>query len=171
MHFVEIFTCTITYCSFLVGYVLRFRLHMHSFVQFTDLIILLFQEGPQTMVGIATFDCTIHFYNLKRALQQVTISLQQFFPSKILWTEFSITFDSSLTISIFWSKKYAQISCLGWVWDNYWKRIRKFILYSSCFFLWLDLQWKSYPSSSVCLLVLVCDMLVCFCGIQFSHVV
>ncbi|GMY39298.1 protein transport protein Sec24-like At4g32640 [Fagus crenata] len=41
-------------------------------------------EGPQTMVGIATFDCTIHFYNLKRALQQVTISLQQFFPSKIL---------------------------------------------------------------------------------------
>jgi protein transport protein SEC24 len=27
-------------------------------------------EGPQTMVGIATFDCTIHFYNLKRALQQ-----------------------------------------------------------------------------------------------------
>jgi hypothetical protein len=51
---------------------------MHSFVQFTDLIILLFQEGPQTMVGIATFDCTIHFYNLKRALQQVTISLQQF---------------------------------------------------------------------------------------------
>jgi hypothetical protein len=57
---------------------------MHSFVQFTDLKILLFQEGPQTMVGIATFDCTIHFYNLKRALQQVTISLQQFFPSKIL---------------------------------------------------------------------------------------
>ncbi|GMY39295.1 protein transport protein Sec24-like CEF, partial [Fagus crenata] len=27
-------------------------------------------EGPQTMVGIATFDCTIHFYNLKHALQQ-----------------------------------------------------------------------------------------------------
>ncbi|KAJ0013418.1 hypothetical protein Pint_20562 [Pistacia integerrima] len=27
-------------------------------------------EGPRTMVGIATFDCTIHFYNLKRALQQ-----------------------------------------------------------------------------------------------------
>ncbi|XP_076955406.1 protein transport protein SEC24 B-like [Bidens hawaiensis] len=27
-------------------------------------------EGPQTMVGIATFDSTIHFYNLKRALQQ-----------------------------------------------------------------------------------------------------
>lgn len=27
-------------------------------------------EGPRTMVGIATFDTTIHFYNLKRALQQ-----------------------------------------------------------------------------------------------------
>nr|CAD1831563.1 unnamed protein product [Ananas comosus var. bracteatus] len=27
-------------------------------------------EGPQTMVGIATFDSTIHFYNLKRASQQ-----------------------------------------------------------------------------------------------------
>ncbi|KAM7280123.1 hypothetical protein ACFE04_007257 [Oxalis oulophora] len=27
-------------------------------------------EGPQTRVGIATFDSTIHFYNLKRALQQ-----------------------------------------------------------------------------------------------------
>jgi protein transport protein SEC24 len=28
-------------------------------------------EGPRTFVGIATFDSTIHFYNLKRALQQV----------------------------------------------------------------------------------------------------
>lgn len=27
-------------------------------------------EGPRTYVGIATFDSTIHFYNLKRALQQ-----------------------------------------------------------------------------------------------------
>ncbi|KVI01183.1 Sec23/Sec24 beta-sandwich, partial [Cynara cardunculus var. scolymus] len=27
-------------------------------------------EGPLTLVGIATFDSTIHFYNLKRALQQ-----------------------------------------------------------------------------------------------------
>ncbi|CAK9158624.1 unnamed protein product [Ilex paraguariensis] len=27
-------------------------------------------EGLRTMVGIATFDLTIHFYNLKRALQQ-----------------------------------------------------------------------------------------------------
>ncbi|CAI9293190.1 unnamed protein product [Lactuca saligna] len=27
-------------------------------------------EGPKTLVGIATFDSTIHFYNLKRALQQ-----------------------------------------------------------------------------------------------------
>ncbi|KAK1280737.1 Protein transport protein Sec24-like [Acorus gramineus] len=27
-------------------------------------------EGPQTMVGVATFDSTIHFYNLKRAQQQ-----------------------------------------------------------------------------------------------------
>ncbi|GFZ12297.1 Sec23/Sec24 protein transport family protein [Actinidia rufa] len=33
-------------------------------------------EGPRTMVGIATFDSTIHFYNLKRALQQVSILLQ-----------------------------------------------------------------------------------------------
>lgn len=37
------------------------------------LMILLFQEGPRTMVGIATFDTTIHFYNLKRSLQQVNI--------------------------------------------------------------------------------------------------
>ncbi|EPS72258.1 hypothetical protein M569_02500 [Genlisea aurea] len=27
-------------------------------------------EGPRTMVGIATFDSTVHFYNLKRNLQQ-----------------------------------------------------------------------------------------------------
>ncbi|XP_059643619.1 protein transport protein SEC24 C-like [Cornus florida] len=27
-------------------------------------------EGPRTMVGVATFDSTIHFYNLKRASQQ-----------------------------------------------------------------------------------------------------
>ncbi|XP_073296685.1 protein transport protein SEC24 B-like isoform X2 [Primulina huaijiensis] len=27
-------------------------------------------DGPRTLVGIATFDSTIHFYNLKRALQQ-----------------------------------------------------------------------------------------------------
>ncbi|XP_043719097.1 protein transport protein Sec24-like At4g32640 isoform X2 [Telopea speciosissima] len=27
-------------------------------------------EGPRTFVGIATYDSTIHFYNLKRALQQ-----------------------------------------------------------------------------------------------------
>ncbi|MED6107551.1 hypothetical protein PIB30_015082 [Stylosanthes scabra] len=27
-------------------------------------------EGPRTLVGVATFDSTIHFYNLKRALQQ-----------------------------------------------------------------------------------------------------
>lgn len=27
-------------------------------------------EGPRTIVGVATFDSTIHFYNLKRALQQ-----------------------------------------------------------------------------------------------------
>ncbi|KAK7280562.1 hypothetical protein RJT34_25626 [Clitoria ternatea] len=27
-------------------------------------------EGPRTFVGVATFDSTIHFYNLKRALQQ-----------------------------------------------------------------------------------------------------
>lgn len=29
------------------------------------------QEGPRTMVGVATFDSAIHFYNLKRAMQQV----------------------------------------------------------------------------------------------------
>ncbi|XP_022719190.1 protein transport protein Sec24-like At4g32640 [Durio zibethinus] len=33
-------------------------------------VISAFPEGPRTMVGIATFDSTIHFYNLKRALQQ-----------------------------------------------------------------------------------------------------
>ncbi|PHT46967.1 Protein transport protein-like, partial [Capsicum baccatum] len=27
-------------------------------------------DGPRTLVGVATFDSTIHFYNLKRALQQ-----------------------------------------------------------------------------------------------------
>ncbi|XP_042467739.1 protein transport protein Sec24-like At4g32640 isoform X1 [Zingiber officinale] len=27
-------------------------------------------DGPRTMVGIATFDCSIHFYNLRRASQQ-----------------------------------------------------------------------------------------------------
>ncbi|PPD78935.1 hypothetical protein GOBAR_DD24135 [Gossypium barbadense] len=30
-------------------------------------------EGPRTLVGIATFDSTIHFYNLKRALQQLVL--------------------------------------------------------------------------------------------------
>ncbi|XP_057966867.1 protein transport protein SEC24 C [Malania oleifera] len=33
-------------------------------------VIADFPEGPRTLVGIATFDSTIHFYNLKRALQQ-----------------------------------------------------------------------------------------------------
>ncbi|MFS7978773.1 putative sec23/Sec24, trunk domain, von Willebrand factor A-like domain superfamily [Helianthus anomalus] len=28
------------------------------------------REGPRTMVGVATFDSSIHFYNLKHALQQ-----------------------------------------------------------------------------------------------------
>ncbi|KAF5204290.1 transport protein Sec24-like [Thalictrum thalictroides] len=32
--------------------------------------IAVLPEGPRTMVGFATFDSTIHFYNLKRALQQ-----------------------------------------------------------------------------------------------------
>jgi protein transport protein SEC24 len=36
------------------------------------LMVILLQEGPQTMVGIATFDSTIHFYCLKRALRQVS---------------------------------------------------------------------------------------------------
>jgi hypothetical protein len=45
----------------------------------TDVVIvILLQEGPQTMVGVATFDSTIHFYNLKRALQQVTIRCNNF---------------------------------------------------------------------------------------------
>ncbi|THU46580.1 hypothetical protein C4D60_Mb09t06430 [Musa balbisiana] len=34
-------------------------------------------DGPQTMVGIATFDCTIHFYNLRRASQQCRQGLEQ----------------------------------------------------------------------------------------------
>ncbi|OIV91281.1 hypothetical protein TanjilG_01812 [Lupinus angustifolius] len=33
-------------------------------------VIMDLPKGPRTMVGIATFDSTIHFYNLKRALQQ-----------------------------------------------------------------------------------------------------
>jgi protein transport protein SEC24 len=31
-------------------------------------------EGPQTRVGIATFDSTIHFYNLNKELQTVCFS-------------------------------------------------------------------------------------------------
>ncbi|GJV35961.1 transport protein Sec24-like protein [Tanacetum coccineum] len=41
-----------------------------STIHFYNLKRALQQEGPRTMVGIATFDSTIHFYNLKRALQQ-----------------------------------------------------------------------------------------------------
>ncbi|XP_050275700.1 protein transport protein Sec24-like At4g32640 isoform X3 [Quercus robur] len=37
-------------------------------------------EGPRTMVGIATFDSTIHFYSLKRALQQVNNPLMLVVP-------------------------------------------------------------------------------------------
>jgi hypothetical protein len=45
----------------------------------TDVLMaVLLQEGPQTMVGVATFDSTIHFYNLKRALQQVTVSCNNY---------------------------------------------------------------------------------------------
>lgn len=41
-------------------------------IKYADILILqLVQEGPRTIVGVATFDSTIHFYNLKRALQQV----------------------------------------------------------------------------------------------------
>ncbi|XP_049355011.1 protein transport protein Sec24-like At4g32640 [Solanum verrucosum] len=35
-----------------------------------SLVISDLPEGPRTLIGIATFDSTIHFYNLKRALQQ-----------------------------------------------------------------------------------------------------
>lgn len=38
---------------------------------YSKLMFYVLQEGPRTMVGIATYDVTIHFYNLKRALQQV----------------------------------------------------------------------------------------------------
>lgn len=34
-------------------------------------LILFVQGGPRTMVGIASYDSTIHFYNLRRFLQQV----------------------------------------------------------------------------------------------------
>ncbi|KAG5522501.1 hypothetical protein RHGRI_034613 [Rhododendron griersonianum] len=34
-------------------------------------------DGPRTMVGVATFDSTIHFYHLKRELQQVSILLEK----------------------------------------------------------------------------------------------
>lgn len=37
-----------------------------------NFLVILLQEGPRTFVGVATFDSTIHFYNLKRALQQVS---------------------------------------------------------------------------------------------------
>lgn len=37
------------------------------------------QEGPRTMVGIATFDSAIHFYNLKRAMQQVCADFMLFY--------------------------------------------------------------------------------------------
>lgn len=49
------------------------------------LLILLVQEGPMTIVGIATFDSTIHFYNLKRALQQVNATCIYF-----LFTKFKL---------------------------------------------------------------------------------
>lgn len=49
------------------------------------LMYLLLQEGPRTMVGIATFDSTIHFYNLKRALQQVNISCTSFYLKSNAW--------------------------------------------------------------------------------------
>lgn len=45
-------------------------------------MVLTGQEGPRTHVGIATFDSTIHFYNLKRALQQV-IKSSLFFVGKV----------------------------------------------------------------------------------------
>lgn len=41
------------------------------------------QEGPRTLVGIATFDSAIHFYNLKRQLQQV--KQLRFYCSTALW--------------------------------------------------------------------------------------
>ncbi|GJX96264.1 transport protein Sec24-like protein, partial [Tanacetum coccineum] len=43
---------------------------MELLYQETKLVTTLWR-GPRTMVGIATFDSTIHFYNLKRALQQL----------------------------------------------------------------------------------------------------
>lgn len=44
---------------------------------------LLLQEGPRTMVGIATFDSTVHFYNLKRALQQVNRNFPSYYCLKV----------------------------------------------------------------------------------------
>lgn len=37
-------------------------------------VVLIFaQENPRTMVGIATFDSTVHFYNLNKNLQTVRV--------------------------------------------------------------------------------------------------
>ncbi len=42
--------------------------------EFKVYFLFLGQEGPQTRVGIATFDSTIHFYNLNKELQTVCFS-------------------------------------------------------------------------------------------------
>lgn len=48
------------------------HLSCHSSFAADVMACIYLQEGLRTMVGIATFDSTIHFYNLKRALQQVS---------------------------------------------------------------------------------------------------
>ncbi|KAI7747297.1 hypothetical protein M8C21_002968 [Ambrosia artemisiifolia] len=53
-------------CDILASSPAPMRLHFHYESKEPNSV-----EGPRTMVGIATFDSTIHFYNLKRALQQV----------------------------------------------------------------------------------------------------
>lgn len=69
---VPIGNLTATYTFLFVDYSIYLRLFSkHKTSTSYTLPISLLQEGPRTMVGIATFDSTIHFYNLKRALQQV----------------------------------------------------------------------------------------------------
>lgn len=61
-------------CSLICRTLERICPSFHSSISIRIMIFYFFlQEGPRTMVGIATFDSAIHFYNLKRILQQVNV--------------------------------------------------------------------------------------------------
>ena len=72
---------------------------------------VMFQEGPRTFVGIATFDTTIHFYNLKRALQQVTF--QSLLSISILGISFVVRVKRKL--------RHLDGECNNWYSSDRWK--------------------------------------------------